>query len=100
MHASTASMCLRRLSDWVYSQSRAHAWLRSRLVPVIPFMVLSCFLPVFSIYSPISYDYFRLLPKLLIDNCEFMPETTRVKYLEVKVFWRTACSGKLRNIHG
>src|SRR5215472_9514768 len=31
MHASTDSMCLRRLSDWVYSHNRLHAWARSRL---------------------------------------------------------------------
>src|ERR1043166_8036888 len=71
MHASTESMCLRRLSDWVYSQSRSQARLRSRVVPVISFMVLSCFIPVFPIYSPIFYYKLRVLPKFLIDNCEF-----------------------------
>src|ERR1044072_6130720 len=101
MHASTESMCLRRLSDWVYSQSRSQARLRSRVVPVISFMVLSCFIPVFSIYSPIFYYKLRVLPKFLTDNCEFMPETTEVtRTTEVKVFWRNCLLWQLRNIHG
>jgi transcriptional regulator with XRE-family HTH domain len=52
------------------------------------------FIPVFPIYSPFFYHQLRFLPKLLIDNCELMLETTEVTGTqEVKVFGETACSG-------
>ena len=41
MQASTASMCFRKLSDWVYSVSKLHA--DSRLSMLYPY-----FRPVFS----------------------------------------------------
>ena len=52
MQASTASACLRRLSDCVYSQSNCQAALRS-------FMVLYLFSPdVLWLLSEISADYY------------------------------------------
>jgi len=49
MQASTASMCLSRLYDWVYSQSSSQAWFRSRLVWSIV-IVLSRVLYRFSLF--------------------------------------------------
>src|SRR5947207_11934346 len=86
MQASTASMCLRRLSDWVYSHSKLHA--DSRFIMVL-FLFSSCFLPVF-------WGDFRFVPKIYIDNPEVMLETTASSGSYVKA--GVARSGQLRHI--
>src|SRR5437016_4504217 len=66
MQASTASMCLRKLSDWVYSQSKLHADSRFIMVPCL--------------FSPVFLRSFRKLYRFhlnfSIDNPKVMPETT------------------------
>jgi hypothetical protein len=62
MQASTASMCLRRLSDCVYSQSRAQADSRFGGTEVGIMGVLYLFLPIFTIFHgddyPVLYAFF------------------------------------------
>ena len=66
MQASTASMCFRRLSDWVYSQSKLHA--DSRFI-----MASYLFSPVF---LRLFKELYRFYLNFSIDKPGVMPETT------------------------
>src|ERR1700758_539146 len=66
MHASTASACFRKLSDWVNSVSKPHADSRSFMVsyPFSPGFLwfISGFPKLFFVFIQISLDIHRLPP--------------------------------------
>src|SRR5579864_6537462 len=100
MQASTASMCLRRLSDWVYSQSRPQAWLRSRVVPFI----WSMFYPVLYLFSLFIHQFFTTNSGFYLNFLlTIVSSCLRLRELQEprgKGFWRNCPLWQLRNIHG
>src|ERR1700686_1034280 len=98
MHASTASMCLRRLSDWVYSQSRLQAWFRSISVrsiivfylssTLVLYLVSPLILPFSTIYSGFYLNFMLTIVSASLKLSK-LGASRSTRFLENCLLWRS-----------